>query len=94
MTPIERDDGIHPYSGHEPNPRYNDYAARQRSGRTKPVGGVRQCRRRGKDGDLLVQGWFLKYADRPARVPDPLSETPYITTRAMNFIDEALETEP
>jgi len=24
FDPFERDDGIHPYSGHDPNPRYND----------------------------------------------------------------------
>jgi len=36
----------------------------------------------------------LKYADRPARVPDALSETPYITGRAMDFIDDAIQTHP
>jgi arylsulfatase A-like enzyme len=42
----------------------------------------------------LLSGWFLKYSDRPARVPDHLSETPYITGRAMDFIDEAIEANP
>ena len=54
FDPYERDDGIHPYSGHEPNPPYNEFA---------------------HDNGL-----------------DPM--TPCITGRAMDFIDEALATNP
>ena len=92
FDPYERDDGIHPYSGHEPNPRYNDHARENGLDAENPWEEYANAAE-GEEGDLL-SGWFLKYADRPARVPDLLSETPYITTRAMDFIDDALENNP
>ncbi|WP_399697228.1 sulfatase-like hydrolase/transferase [Xenophilus sp.] len=89
FDPYERDDGIHPYSGHDPDPSYSDY-----------------LRANGFDGEnpweewanatvdeegRLRSGWFLKYSNRAARIPDEHSETPYITRRAMDFIREAGE---
>ncbi len=41
------------------------------------------------DDGTLLSGWFLKYLDRPARIPDAFSETPYLTGRAMDLIDQA-----
>ena len=87
FDPFERDDGLHPFSGHDPHPPYNDY-----------------LRGLGYDGDnpwerwanatvdehgKLHSGWFLKYSDRAARIPQTHSETPYITRRAMDFISQA-----
>lgn len=92
FDPYERDDGIHPYSGHDPNPAYNAHLRAQGLEAENPWEEYANAAA-GEDGDLL-SGWFLKYADRPARVPDALSETPYITTRAMQFIDEAIASEP
>ncbi|WP_354689652.1 sulfatase-like hydrolase/transferase [Lentibacter algarum] len=92
FDPFERDDGIHPYSGHEPNPRYNDVLREKGLEAENPWEEYANAGE-DEDGDLL-SGWFLKNADRPARVPDPLSETPYITGRAMDFIDDALDTDP
>jgi len=92
FDPYERDDGIHPYSGHEPDPPYNHFAREQGLEAENPWEEYANAAL--GDNDELLSGWFLKYADRPARVPDPLSETPYITGRAMDFIDEALETNP
>jgi hypothetical protein len=37
----------------------------------------------------FAQADFLRYSNRPARVHDEHSETPYITRRAMDFIREA-----
>lgn len=92
FDPFERDDGIHPYSGHEPNPPYNDYARAQGLEAENPW---EEYANAGEDADgSLLSGWFLKYADRPARVPDEHSETPYITSRAMAFIDEAVARYP
>ena len=92
FDPFERDDGIHPYSGHEPNPPYNDYAREQGLEAENPW---EEFANAGEDDDgSLLSGWFLKYADRPARVPDEHSETPYITSRAMDFIDEAVAEYP
>jgi hypothetical protein len=34
--------------------------------------------------------WLLDHADKPARIPEEHSETPYTTRRAMAFIDEAV----
>ena len=87
FDPFERDDGIHPYSGHDPDPTYQDYLRRHNLGRDNPWEAWANA---GEDesGELL-SGWFLKNANRPARVPDEHSETPYITSRAMEFIDQA-----
>ena len=92
FDPFERDDGLHPYSGHEPNPPYNDFVRSQGLDAENPW--EEYANAADGDNDELLSGWFLKYADRPARVPDPLSETPYITGRAMDFIDEAISNNP
>ena len=44
----------------------------------------------GGDGEIL-NGWLLAHADKPARIPEEHSETPYTTRRAMAFIDEAAQ---
>ncbi len=87
FDPYERDDGIHPYSGHDPNPRYNDYLREQGFGGANPWEAWANSTQEA-DGTIR-SGWFLKYSDRPARVPDQHSETPYITRRAMDFIRDA-----
>ena len=92
FDPYERDDGLHPYSGHEPNPPYNDFARDNGLDAQNPWEEYANAAL--GENDELLSGWFLKYSNRPARVPDPLSETPYITGRAMEFIDEALQNNP
>lgn len=92
FDPFERDDGIHPYSGHEPNPPYNDFVRENGLDAQNPW--EEYANAAAGDNDELLSGWFLKYADRPARVTDPLSETPYITGRAMDFIDESIKSNP
>jgi arylsulfatase A-like enzyme len=83
----ERDDGLHPYSGHDPNPPYDEYLRRHGFDGENPWEEWANAAA-GENGELL-SGWFLKNATRPARVPDEHSETPYITRRAMDFISEA-----
>ena len=87
FDPFERDDGIHPRSGHDPYPRYNDYLREQGFDGDNPWEDWANSAT-DEDGNI-VSGWFLKYANRPARVPDEHSETPYITRRAMDFIETA-----
>lgn len=87
FDPFERDDGIHPYSGHDPDPPYNDYLRKAGFDGDNPWEEWANAAE-GDNGELL-SGWFLENANRPARVPDEHSETPYITSRAMNFIDSA-----
>ena len=42
----------------------------------------------GQDGKVL-SGWQMRHARLPARVRDEDSETPYMTSRAIDFIDRA-----
>ncbi len=87
FDPFERDDGIHPYGGHDPNPSYNaNLNAAGLTGENPWEEWANAAE--GPNGELL-SGWFLKYANKPARVPDEKAETPYITERAMDFIDQA-----
>jgi arylsulfatase A-like enzyme len=36
-----------------------------------------------------LSGWLLKYSNLPADVPEELSETPYMTRRAIDFMEQA-----
>ncbi|MGZ9811615.1 alkaline phosphatase family protein [Pseudoroseicyclus sp. H15] len=87
FEPYERDDGMHPYGPYDPDPEYN--RALKESG----VEGDNPWEEHansglGDDGERL-SGWLLKYANLPADVPEELSETPYMTRRAMQFMEEA-----
>ncbi len=87
FDPFERDDGIHPRSGHDPYPRYNEYLRDNGFDGENPW---EDWANSAVDEDgRVVSGWFLKYASRPARVPDEHSETPYITRRAIDFMKSA-----
>lgn len=87
FDPYERDDGIHPYSGHDPDPHYNRYLEEKGYNGDNPW---ERWANTGIDADGKERsGWFLKYATLPARVADEDSETPYITRRAIDFINEA-----
>ncbi|WP_394199574.1 alkaline phosphatase family protein [Litoreibacter albidus] len=47
----------------------------------------------GRDDDgRIASGWFLKNASRAAAIPNEHSETPYLTTRAMEFIESRDDT--
>ncbi len=84
---FERDDGLHPYSGHDPDPHYNQYLRDHGFGGDNPWESWANTVT-DRDGTLR-SGWFLKYSNLPARVPDEHSETPYTTTRAMEFMAQA-----
>jgi arylsulfatase A-like enzyme len=85
FEPFERDDGLNP----DPAPRvpYDDYL------RTHGFGGKNpweQWANSAEDADgSLLNGWLLEHADKPARVAEEHSETPYMTRRAMAFMDQA-----
>jgi arylsulfatase A-like enzyme len=89
FEPFERDDGLHPY-GFEPNPPYNDYLRRHGFGGDNPWDEWANAGE-GDDGEVL-SGWLLRYSNLAARVPEEHSETPYMTTRAMEFMAEAGDT--
>ncbi len=87
FDPYERDDGIHPYSGHDPDPSYSDYLRAQGFGGDNPWESWANTVVE-PDGTLR-SGWFLKYNHLPARIPEEHSETPYTMRRAMDFMREA-----
>jgi arylsulfatase A-like enzyme len=85
FEPYERDDGLHP--AQRTRPRYNTYLRENGFDAENPW---EQWANSGVDanGDLQ-SGWLLVHADKAARIPEELSETPYMTRRAMDFIAEA-----
>ena len=87
FEPYERDDGLNP----DPAPRvpYDTYLREHGFEATNPWEQWANSAE-GPDGSLL-NGWLLEHADKPARVPEEHSETPYMTRRAMQFIDEAAD---
>ena len=87
FTPFERDDGLHPQGDYDKDPPYDAYL------RAHGMDGVNPWEEwansaEGDDGELL-SGWLMRYADRPARVPEEHSETPYLTRRCIDFMDGA-----
>ena len=87
FDPFERDDGIHPYSGHDPDPNYNRYLREQGFDGDNPWETWANTVTDEHGG--LHSGWYLKYSHLPARVPAEHSETAYTINRAMDFIREA-----
>ncbi len=43
----------------------------------------------GLDGDQIASGWMFDNADKPANIREQDSETPWLTSRAIDFIDQA-----
>ena len=87
FTPFERDDGMHPEGYYDTNPRYDTYLREHGLDGDNPWEEWANSAE-GEDGELL-SGWLLKYADRPARVPEEHSETPYLTRRGIDFIESS-----
>jgi arylsulfatase A-like enzyme len=95
FDPYERDDGLHgsgPAGKYDPRePRYNAWLRAQGYDGDNPWDDWANA---GEDEDgNLLSGWLLRNSTRPARVKAEHSETPYMTQRALDFIDEA-GTEP
>ena len=87
FEPYERDDGLHPDGRYDPHPPYDDYLREQGYEASNPWEHWANSAE-GPDGEIL-NGWLLAHADKPARIPEKYSETPYMTRRAMQFITEA-----
>ena len=86
FEPFERDDGLHPDPS-KPRPRYDSWLAERGYPGENPW---EHWANSGEAEDgTLHNGWLLVHADKPARVAEEDSETPYMTRRAMDFIDQA-----
>ena len=90
FEPYERDDGLHPTG--RPRPRYDSYLREQ--GYDAPNPWEHWANSGAADDGELQNGWLLVHADKAARIPEELSETPYMTRRAMDFITEAESRRP
>lgn len=91
FEPFERDDGLHgegPDGRYDPRePRYNAWLRELGYDGDNPW---EEWANAGEDEDgNLLSGWLLKYCRHPARVNAEHSETPYMTQRALDFIDSA-----
>ena len=90
FDPYERDDGLHGVGpdgrGYAP-PRYNEYLAAKGYGGDNPWHDWANAAQGA--GNTLASGWAMRNARLPARVKEEDSETPYMTRRAMQFIDQA-----
>ena len=87
FEPYERDDGLHPYGPYDPDPDYDDYLRKHGfEGRNPWEEWANSAE--GDDGEIL-SGWLMKYNNLPARIPEEYSETPYMTSRAIDFMTEA-----
>ncbi len=93
FEPYERDDGLHgsgPDGRYDPKiPRYDRYLKELGYSGDNPWDDWANA---GEDeaGNLL-SGWLLANARRPARIREEHSETPYMTRRAMQFVEDAGE---
>ncbi|CAM5763936.1 alkaline phosphatase family protein [Mesorhizobium amorphae] len=87
FEPYERDDGLHPSSSYDPDPTYDAYLREQGFDAENPWEHWANSGE-GEQGENL-HGWLLVHADKAARIPEEHSETPYMTRRAMRFIEEA-----
>ena len=85
FEPFERDDGLHP--DRAPRPRY-DTALRE-AGFDAPNPWQEWANSGEDETGAILNGWFLANSNQSARLPEHLTETPYMTDRAMAFIDEA-----
>ncbi|NQV60911.1 MAG: sulfatase-like hydrolase/transferase [Alphaproteobacteria bacterium] len=87
FEPFERDDGLHPDQSVDPNLTYNNYLRAKGYVSDNPWHDFANSAE-GPNGEIL-SGWQMRHARLPARVKDEDSETPYMTDRAMEFIDQA-----
>ena len=88
FEPYEREDGLHPDGPRYPRNRSYDQFMKKRGWPDGNPWETVANSAEDEDGNIL-SGWFMDNADKPARAADEESETPYITSRAMDFIREA-----
>ena len=86
FEPYERDDGIHPDAMVRPDLPYNEYL--KDKGYTEDANPWHWAANSVDVDEGVRSGYFNDAVDRPARVTDEDSGTPYMTRRAMQFMAE------
>lgn len=89
FEPFERDDGLHPDSPRQNWSAYDDYLVRHGFSSDNPW---KDFANSGIDGDgQFLSAWLLKNSRHAANVPEEHSETAYMTNRAMDFMEQAMQ---
>lgn len=65
---------------------YNAYLASKGYGGKNPWADFANA---GRDGNDLASGWFMKNAARPANIDEADSETPWLTSQAIDFMEQS-----
>lgn len=86
FEPYERDDGLHPNAKAAADLAYNRYL-RQKGYRADNPWHAYANSVTGEGGETL-DGWYWGHSNGAARVREEDSETPYMTDRAIDFIEE------
>lgn len=86
FEPYERDDGVHPDAVDLPGGPYNDYL--RSKGYDQHPNPWHWVANSVDHEDGVRSGFFNDIADKPARIEEEDSETPYMTRRAMQFLEE------
>ena len=90
----ERDDGMRPegpdgpYDEHGAE-RYNEWLREKGYRSANPWHDFANAARQDDDPEQMASGWFLKNAGKPAAIRNEDSETPYMTGRAIEFMEQA-----
>ncbi|RZO37727.1 MAG: phosphonate monoester hydrolase [Rhodospirillaceae bacterium] len=85
LEPVERDDGLWPDKLVDPNYAYNDFLKSKGYDGDNPWHDWANAAE-GPNGEIL-SGWYLSSNHLPARVREEDSETPYMTGRAIEFME-------
>jgi len=89
FEPFDRDDGLHPNSHRQRWSAYDDYLVSHGYVSDNPWEDFANS---GYDEDgNLVSGWLLENSHLEANIPEEHSETAYMTNRAMEFMEGAME---
>jgi arylsulfatase A-like enzyme len=87
FEPYDRDDGLRVREVSDFSRAYDRYLRERGYGGDNPW---HEWANAGEASDGSLQsGWLLAHADKPTRVKEEDSETPYMTRRAMDFMREA-----
>ena len=87
FDPEERDDGLHPESRADPDLAYNRFLRAHGFHDDNPWHRVANSVL--DEHGNRISGWLLRASPHPAIVPDELSETAYMTDRAIEYIANA-----